>query len=305
MREIASGHAPSAAGDRYVERIHVVMDHVREHLGDELSLTELADIAHFSPYHFHRIFKAITGETLTEYRRRCRLERAAYLMKASPTKTLGSIAFDSGFRSQSDFSRVFRAAYGLAPSTWDRVSQLVPGDVTGPDGDGPGRFGRPDPPLEVVVRRHPAARIAYVRMQDAFRGDTLARGHDALTRWLDANGVDWASAALFGVSWDHYDATPPHLVRFDLGFEVPHHVEAAGPIGVFEIPPVESADVHSDGPLLRIAQAWDHLYLEWLPGSGYEPDEVPAIKRFRRRLDETGFDRWDVDCSIALRRLRR
>lgn len=62
-----------------------------------------------------------------------------------------------GFRSQSDFSRAFRDAYGLAPSTWDRVSPLV-ATVDGPDREGPGRFGQPDPPIEVEVRRHPQTR---------------------------------------------------------------------------------------------------------------------------------------------------
>lgn len=290
--------------DEYVQRVHVVMDHVRENLSDDLNLDQLADIAHFSPYHFHRIFKATTGETLAQFRRRSRLERAVYLMKASPAKTLGSVAFDSGFRSQSDFSRVFRDAYGLAPSTWDRVSPLVPTLDSG-NGDGPGRFGQPDPPFAVEVRRHRGARIAYVRMQDAFRGNTLAKGYRSLTHWLDTKGFDWRAAQLFGISWDNYDATPPSQVRFDLGFEVPRHVEGEGGFGTLEIPAATSADVHSCGPLLRIAQAWDHLYLEWFPSSGYEPADFPALKRFRRRPDDTGWDEWDVDCSIALRRLRQ
>jgi AraC family transcriptional regulator len=290
--------------DEYVERVNEVMDHVRKHLRDDLSLEALADVAHFSPYHFHRIFKATTGETLAGFRRRSRLERAAYLMKASPAKTLGSVAFDSGFKSQSDFSRVFKAFYGLAPSEWDRVSALAP-TVDTSDDTGPGRFGRPDPPIEVVVRRHPPARVAYVRMQDPFRGNTLAKGYERLIDWLDANGVDWKTASLFGISWDNYDSTPVEKVRFDLGFEVPEQIPEDGHFGIVDIPAATSADAHSFGPLLRIAQAWDHLYLEWFPNSGYEPADVPALKRFRRRPDETGWDQWDVDCSIALRRLRR
>lgn len=289
----------------YRARVQVVMDHIREHLRDELNLDELAAIAHFSPFHFHRVFSATAGETPGAYRRRCRLERAVYLMKASPAKTLGSVAFDSGFRSQSDFSRVFSAAYGLAPSQWDRVTSLVAGNVDAVDDRGPGRFGRPDPPISTVIRRHRSVRIAYLRMRDPFRDDVLEVGYRRLIQWLEARRVAWRSAALFGISWDNYDATPLARVHFDLGFEVPDVIEPEHPITIRTLPAVTSIDAHSCGPLMRVGQAWDHLYLEWLPTSGYEPADLPAVKRFRRRPDETGWNLWDVDCTIALRRLRR
>lgn len=288
----------------YTQRVHLVMDHVRTHLTDDLSLDDLAGIAGFSPFHFHRIFKGATGETLTAYRRRCRLERAAYLMKASPGKALGTIALDSGFSSPSDFSRVFRTAYGIAPSAWDRVSALhAANDLGDVDGEGPGRFGRPDPPIDVTVRHHSAVRIAYVRLRDPFRGTMLADGYRQLGAWLASRGVSWRSAALFGISWDNYDATPLRTVRFDLGFEVGPDVHPVGEIGVLDVPAVRSVDAHSAGPLLRVAQAWDHLYLEWLPSSGYEPDDLPAMQRFRRHPAD--WTEWDVDCCIALRPLRR
>lgn len=302
----ASSRATREINARYLERVRVVMDHVRGHLTDDLGLNELAEVAHFSPYHFHRIFKAIAGETLAEYTRRARLDRALYLMKGAPAKSLGTIALDSGFKSQSDFSRVFRAKFGFAPSRWDRVSDLTGVEPWGerPEGAGPGRYGAPDSPFEARVRTHPAARIAYLRVRDPWRGNALERGFEVLVEHLEDAGVAWEHAAMFGLSWDSYDATPIERVTFDLAFEVGQHVEAVGgPIGVMDLPEVLSVDVHSDGPLIRIAQAWDHLYLEWLPGSTYEPADLPALKRFRRLPTEIGWDHWDVECCIALRPL--
>jgi len=295
----------------YQRRVHRVMDYVRRNLTRELKLDELAGVACFSPYHFHRVFTAVAGETVNEFTRRARLERAAYLMKASPRRALGSIALDAGFSSQSDFSRVFRATYGIAPSAWDRRSVLraggeehLDGEAVGGVAERPGRFGRPEPPIRARVREHPARRVAYLRLRNPFGSDALPRAYDELKRWLEVRDVDWRECRVFGVSWDHYDATPLDQIRFDLGFSVPESVEPEGEIGIHEIPAVRSVDAHSHGPLLRIAQAWDYLYLEWLPRSGYEPDDVPALKRFRRRPDETGWEEWDVDCSIAIRPLR-
>jgi len=291
--------------DEYERRVNAVMDHVRRHLDRPLSLDELARVACFSPYHFHRLFTSIAGETLGSFTRRARLERAAYLMKASPRRPLGAIALDAGFSSQSDFSRVFRATYGVAPSAWDRVSVLRP-QATSDDGPpdsqaGPGRYGRPDPPIETTVRHHPACRVAYVRLRNPWGApEAIPAAYDALRSWLEARGVRWRERALLAMSWDHYDATPLEKVTFDLGFSVPAGIDAADEVGIHELPPVAAVDAHSDGPMLRIAQAWDHLYLEWLPDSPYEPASLPAIKRFRRRPDETGWEHWDVDCSIAI-----
>ena len=60
----------------YQERILKVLVHIQNHLDDELSLEELASVAYFSPFHFHRIFTALTGESIKSYVRRLRLERA-------------------------------------------------------------------------------------------------------------------------------------------------------------------------------------------------------------------------------------
>ncbi len=289
--------------DQYGERVQAVVNYVRANPTRELSLAELADIAHFSPFHFHRIFSATTGETVGGFVRRARLERAIYLMKSSPSKSLASIAVASGFSSHSDFTRVFKAAYGIPPSSWDRVHRLADTEIEPPPAmHGPGRFGELDGTPELAIRNHHAARVAYKRVTDPWRGTSLADGYRALTSELSAVGFDWAGAELIGMSWDSYDATEMAEVTFDLGFVTPNELDSSS-IDTVAMPPMRSVEVHSDGPMIQIAQTWDYLYLEWLPSSGYEPANLPALKRFRRRPDEIGWDRWDVDCCIPIVKL--
>ncbi len=288
------------ASDSYTRRVHEVMDHVRRNLDGDLSLPTLACLAHFSPHHFHRIFGAVAGETLARFTRRCRLERSAYLMMAAPSRTLGSIALEVGLSSQSELSRSFRREYGVAPSAWDRRTRLHPSRIDGPAEPAAGQHA----PLNAVVREHPEARIAYVRVREPFITDSLGVGYDALVRWLDRRDVVWRECALLGLSWDNYETTPLSRVHFDLGFVVPPGIEAEAEVAIQTLPAVKAVDVHVDGPLPRIAQAWDYLYEQWLPNSRYEPDDMPGIKRFRTRPDVVGWKTWDVDCSIAIRPLR-
>jgi AraC-like DNA-binding protein len=60
----------------YVQRMNRAIDHVLAHLAQPLPLEQVADAAAFSPYHFHRIFRSMMGETLNQFARRLRLDRA-------------------------------------------------------------------------------------------------------------------------------------------------------------------------------------------------------------------------------------
>lgn len=281
-------------------RVRRVMDHVRAHLDAELTLDELAKVAHVSSYHFHRVFKVAAGETLAQFTRRARLERAAYLMKAAPSRALTSIALEVGFASPSELSRAFRKAFGIAPRDWDRRSRL--GEPSLYDKDAPPQPDEPDEPFEVVVRGHPPMRLAYVRVRWLAEPDALPRGYEALTQRLTERGVDWKACPLVGMSWDNYETTPIERVQFDLGFSVGPDVPEDDVLGVRSLPAITAAQTRATGPMIRIARAWDHLYERWLPGSSYEPDDLPAMKRFAVRPDEGGWEQWDVDCSIPVRR---
>ena len=61
----------------YQQRINLVLRHIEQNLDTRPDLDELARIACFSPYHFHRIFSAMVGESVAAYVRRLLLERAA------------------------------------------------------------------------------------------------------------------------------------------------------------------------------------------------------------------------------------
>jgi AraC family transcriptional regulator len=105
----------------YVARINRVMDHVDEHLGGPLTLEELAGVAAFSPFYFHRIFAALVGETPAQYVRRLRVERAAQQLVAAPRKPVTAVALDCGFSGSAPFARAFKETLGMSASEWRRT----------------------------------------------------------------------------------------------------------------------------------------------------------------------------------------
>jgi AraC family transcriptional regulator len=91
-----------------------VIDHIQKHLNDQLNLEHLAAIACFSPFHFHRLFRAWTGETLQAFVHRLRLERAAAELVFNRPKSITAIALDCGFSGSSAFARAFKEAFGVS-----------------------------------------------------------------------------------------------------------------------------------------------------------------------------------------------
>lgn len=85
----------SAATERsrreYLARIHRAQDYIEENLGGVLLLETIAQAANFSPFHFHRLYRALTGETLYQFILRVRLERAASTLYHKPHEAVTSI----------------------------------------------------------------------------------------------------------------------------------------------------------------------------------------------------------------------
>ena len=81
---------PLTGGHRleYEARVNRVIDHIRGNLAEELSLSTLARAASISPFHFHRVFRAITGETLFGFIHRLRIEKAAGALLSHPDQSV-------------------------------------------------------------------------------------------------------------------------------------------------------------------------------------------------------------------------
>lgn len=298
--------SPSASRHRrYRDRLDPVLDHVRQNLREDLSVEALARVVHFSPYHFHRVFRSVMGETIGTFVRRARLERAVYLMKSAPDRSLTAVAAEAGFSSLSDFSRSFRRYYGTAPSKWDRRTRLEFADaaVDAPpshdlegmiaEGEGEGEA------IEVELKETPASRLAYVRIRRPFETGALERGYSRLRSWLEERALE--RGALLGLSWDDIEITPPDQIRYDFACTVPAGVRGGDGVGIRDLPALVIAAAHAEGDLSRVARVWDHLYHHWLPDARFEPYNLPAFEWYRHwpeRLDE---DRWNLDCCIPLK----
>lgn len=101
----------------YYKSINKVLDYIHSHLDKIPDLETLSDIANISPFHFHRIFKGVIGETLGDYVQRIRLEYVAGRLKSN-SDTLETLALKTGYNSPQALSKAFKKYFGIPPSTY-------------------------------------------------------------------------------------------------------------------------------------------------------------------------------------------
>lgn len=287
----------------YIQRMNFVINYIRDNLTEDLSLDALAEVACFSPYHFHRIFKSITGETVNEFVNRLRIERAASLLKASPTIQILDVALECGFNSASNFSRVFKSHYGLAPRQWDRQSPLKESKNREVFEGFPqytldmlssGEF-------EVQTRDLPDQRLAYIRVANAYSSpQRIMAAYKQLIGWYQAQGGDLAQTTLIGMSQDDPDITPLQLCRYDLCLTIPANWAGEGEISIRIFPACTIASIRCVGDIYRVDRAWQYLYRYWLPNSRYQPDNLPAMEIYHRLPDDIGWEQFDLECAVPV-----
>jgi AraC family transcriptional regulator len=101
------------------ERLRRVVDYIAAHLGDSLTLSELANVACLSPYHFSRAFRQATGSGVQRYVIQRRIEYAKGLLRRT-NLPLAEIAYASGFNSQASFTTCFGQRVGQPPARFRR-----------------------------------------------------------------------------------------------------------------------------------------------------------------------------------------
>jgi AraC family transcriptional regulator len=289
----------------YVARINGVIDHIDAHLDAPLDLQSLAAIAHFSPWHFHRLFQAFTGETLAERVRRRRLETAAVRLLGSPPATALSVALDVGFGSAEVFSRSFKGHFGVTPSAWrrgayrtwadERRHQLSkihqasrkPGQVLEAvfREDADERQSRrvmqaKGDEMKLEMKSFPDVRVAYMRHVGPYGDPGIGRMWQRFEAWCREKGMFKPQHEAYGISHDSPDITAPEKCRYDACIAVDAGFRPEGEIGVQTIAGGFYACAPFTGTGEEIHAAWMRVYSEWLPDSGYQADDRPCIEAY-------------------------
>ncbi|MGL9749993.1 helix-turn-helix transcriptional regulator [Enterococcus sp. DIV0170] len=108
----------------YLRLINKTEDYIEGHLKETITLSDLAKNAHLSDFHFHRIFKQYSSETVNEFVTRFKLERAAIFLRVNPKLSITTIAMEYGYTDSSSFSRSFKRQFGVSPRNYRKQQEM-------------------------------------------------------------------------------------------------------------------------------------------------------------------------------------
>lgn len=297
----------------YQRRVNKVIDHISATLGEEHSVESLARVAAFSPFHFHRVFKAVTGENLFELVSRLRLEAAAGALLARRDDDVLAIALDHGFSSASAFARAFKERFGMSATEWRgggasvwSKARMAESKQRKADGNAGKAAGGGDPYVpgmthtddEITIQKLPAMRVAYLRHTGPYgEAGKIPDLWRSLRRWAEARDLWTADRLCLGIAQDDPRVTAPEKCRYDAAIVIGDRAIDESAINVAVVPPGKFATVKFVGTAKEVDAPWDAIF-RWLPESGYQPDHRAALEVYRGECID--FRTEVVTCDICL-----
>ncbi len=300
----------------YTQRMNRVLDHIDRHLDQALALPDLAAVANFSPFHFHRLFAVWMGETLGDYLRRRRLEVGALMLRRGQRISVLEVALAVGFGSGEAFARAFKQKFGHSPTAWrSQALQLGPSAVQSnldqamrkrDQAWGGGANHHADSIqqefqmrvlTEVRVQKLAPVRVAYMRHIGPY-GPSISRfWAETFLPWRAAQGLNEHDC--YGIGLDDPSVTRPAQCRYDACVEVGPDFVPRNPVNLCDLPGGVYAVAEFRGRASDMPAAWTELLGQWLPASGMQLDERPFFERYAAQAQKDP-DSGVFSCQICI-----
>ena len=320
----------------YIARINRVMDYIEGHIAEALSLEVLARIACFSPFHFHRVFAAMTGETLNRFIRRLRAEKAATQLLANPGKSVTEIALDCGFSGSSAFARTFKEFFGVTAQEWKRMtpeernscqadrkigeSFSNMGQAEGISVSHSGLMTTLSPTWRIEMTENKDKKtknitatvtveellpknVIYARHVGPYAGlsEVFEKLFARLYAFAGPRGLIGPDTQILSVYHDDPAVCEEEKLRVDACMTVPAGTPVEGDVGTMVIPGGKFGVARFELFADEYAQAWDAVIGGWLPESGYQFDDRLSFELYPKNCEGHPEDKTVVDICIPVK----
>lgn len=242
---------------------------IQENLDEKLTLHQIAKAANFSPHHFHRIFHAFTGESINNYIRRLRMEKAAGRLRYTHHRVT-DIALDSGYQTPSSFSRAFHSVMGVSPHGYRSrgVDHL--------DGQPKNRSHKEDIMTQPKIIQLPNQPVLFVRRVGSYQTTPAAAWKTLLAFAMEHHPL-LSDARKFSIGLDDPNITGQERLRFDACLTAPETVIEKGDVGRQTLKGGKYAVFLHQGPYENLENTFDAIFQEWYPSHKDEVAELPCF----------------------------
>lgn len=261
------------------ERLNKALVYLQDNIDKAITLEALAAVAHFSPFHFHRIFAAHVNETLYEHIRRLRLEKAAQKLYYSHGPVT-DIALSVGYETPAAFTKAFKKHFNRNPTDYRKIKRQNLPSRLNLIKNRPRRRGVS--PVKPEIRELPEQKVLFVRKTGAY-DKAAAAAWSSLMKFAYSHRLMSKDTKGIGISHDSPDITPEEKIRYDACITFNGNVKPEGEVGIQTIAGGRYAVFLHKGPYRKLNRTYDFIMGDWYPKSGEKFRDLPCFEVYLNR----------------------
>ncbi|MCB0494868.1 MAG: AraC family transcriptional regulator [Cyclobacteriaceae bacterium] len=278
----------------YQKRINRVLTYIQDNIGKSFLLKELAEVGHFSPFHFHRILSAFLGEPLGAYIKRKRLEKGAHLLLFS-NSSVTDISIAVGYETLSSFSAAFSKHFHLSPSEYRlQHESLKP-------------FENMETPTKInfdflpIIKSIPPTRVAFVRAFGPYGSESTGKAWNTLMHFADKNGLLRKETQLLGISYDNPEIVKENKCEYNACISLEKDIRPEGEVGIKELKGGKYAVFTYKGSYTHFPVVYGLIFKEWLLKSDHELRDNEVFDHYVNSPNDTGTEELITEIYLPIK----
>ena len=294
-----------------IARLNVAIQFIEENLETKLNLLIIAEKAHFSPFHFHRLFSVIVGETVNNFIIRKRIEKAASYLLHQKEKSITEVTEAVGFGNLSSFSKAFKKFYGISPNQFkeespDKFSKICKTES---------KKGQVKVTFEqyicsinnaldwlqmnakTEVKIVDKLNLAYISHKGKIEDTALA--FDKLVKWAGPKGLLNNKTKMVAIYHDSPKITDPNNIRTSACIVLDKPLKTEGEVNLRTIEATKCIVSRFEITLSEFQQAWESSFV-WMVENGYKKSEVNPFDIYYNNAAEHPENKFIVDLCIPI-----
>lgn len=283
----------NTVSETYQHRMNIVVEYINNNLDKEIDLATLSEISHFSPYHFHRLFRGIIGEPVGAFIVRMRVETAARLIRYT-SLPIEEICYKVGYNVPSSLTKVFRQFYGISPTEYRNNKNY--------------HIMKPEKKNEELNLKGPKITdikpktAIYIRLSGNYSGLDFSGAWQRLWQYVKENKL-FSLTGMDHIAIYHNDPkiTETEKLMTDVCLVISKPVEPKGEIGVKEIQGGKHAVFTYTGSYDHLSEVYDTIYGKWLPESGYELGDTTCFEKYLNNPNDTKPEKLKTEIYLPIK----
>lgn len=279
----------------YIKRINIILLFIDNNLDSELSLEIVAKVGFYSPFHFHRIFKAITNETLNSYITRKRIEKTASILLHQKNVSITELSLQYGFNSNSSFTRTFKKFFGISPSEF-RKSKPKYSKISQVESKNGQENGLSEEYIcninnlinwikmnaKIEIKEMPKLELAFITQ---IGPEGLGNAYAKLMQWAAPKGLLTEDSKMATIYHDSYKITEPEKVRMSACLILKEKTEVSGEVGLTTIEKGKFIVGHFEIGIQEFEKSWTGLFI-WMNENGYKKADRNPFEIYHNNFNE-------------------